>query len=212
MAQLNDKDILLDALIDVGSQETLKKGAVLGKTANSRELMLEEAPNVVRLESSLLFAREEDLPLENLIVLFGILVERTHLGTLDESVLLVRGILEHLEETLTLIVISLWLVSQLDEDVDVRCSCRVHVVETTFGHLGKHIVQLRLHELVFDLVEVVQSDVVQGCHEVCLEGLQLRVGGPLGFRRLLLHIVGKVLLFLFGDHLCFESSVLGQSS
>ena len=138
--QFDNKDILLNACINARPQQLLKKGPVLGQTCYPRELMLEEAPNIVRLEADLLGSRQQDLTLEYLIVLFRIAVERAHLLALDVPVLHVRPILEDLEETLPLVVISDGVVSQLNVDINVRrCGC-MDMVQTALGHLVKKLI------------------------------------------------------------------------
>ena len=61
MAQLYDEDILLDALVNVRAQKPLEERGILRQSAYPRKFVLEVAPDVVRLETKLLFARQQDL-------------------------------------------------------------------------------------------------------------------------------------------------------
>ena len=135
MTQLQNECVLLNARFDVGAQQLLKEGTILGKTANSGEFVLEKAPNVVRLQSILLFTCQENLAAQDVIVLFRILVERAHLDALDKAILFVVWILENFKQALTLIVVSLGLVGKLNEDVNMgRCSC-MHMMQASLGHV-----------------------------------------------------------------------------
>ena len=74
MAQLHEENILLDARVDVGAEQPLEERLVLGKTANSCELVLEEAPDVVGLQTDGLLLGQQDLRSEDLIILLRVFV------------------------------------------------------------------------------------------------------------------------------------------
>lgn len=97
--------------------------------------MLEETPDVMRLQADLFLTSQQDLGSEFIVVLLVISEEFPHLFTLDITIFLAGGVLEDFEETFTLVVIGLGLVSQLNEDINVRSSCRVHVMESALRHL-----------------------------------------------------------------------------
>ena len=176
MTQLQNECVLLNARFDVGAQQLLKEGTILGKTANSGEFVLEKAPNVVRLQSILLFTCQENLAAQDIIVLFRILVERAHLDALDKAILFVVWILENFKQALTLIVVSLGLVGKLNEDVNMgRCSC-MHMMQASLGHVRKNFVKLRLHQSVLHLKEVVKRNIVQRSDQVIFQQSEFLVG------------------------------------
>ncbi len=84
--------------------------------------MLEEAPNIVRLQASLLLMSKQYLLLQNVVIIFGVLVELTHLIALDEAIFLLGWVCKDLEQPLSLIVVGLRLVGQFDVSIDMgRC-------------------------------------------------------------------------------------------
>ena len=151
--------------------------------------MLKEAPDVVRLKTCLLCARQQNLLPQPRIVLFGIRVEGSHLVAADEAVFLAIVVEENLEHAFPLIVVNLWLVCELEIDANVRGCRRMHMVEATLGHLLENTVQLSLFEPFLDFVEVVDNDVVQGCDQLLLHLSQLSVGFFLLSRRFALLVV-----------------------
>lgn len=128
MPELNDKDVLLNARFNLRFEQALKEGLILCKATDSRKLMLEKAPDIVRLQSSLLFMGQQDLLFQNFVIILRVLIELTHLNALDEAILLLGWATEDLEQPLSLVVVGLWLVRELDVNIDMgRCS-RVHMV------------------------------------------------------------------------------------
>lgn len=211
MAQLYNKDILLDASFDVGSKQALKEWPVLGEASDSAELVLEVPPNVMGLQAMLLLASEQDLAAQDIVVLFRFGVEASHLLALHEAVFLVRGVLEDLEEAFALVVVRDRVVCQLNKDVDVRRCRGVNVVQATLWHLAQYLVQLSLHQLVLDGVEVVDGHVVEGRDQRVLELRELGVGLTLCVGCLRLDIVREVLLLFFSNHSCLALSMLRHS-
>ena len=137
MSKLDDENVLLDTRFNLSAQQAFKERLVFGETANSRELVLEEAPDVVRFESGLFIMGQQDLLSELIIV--GIAVaafkELSHLLALDEAIFLHCRVDEHLEQSLSLVVVCLWLVSELNVSVNMGCRCCVHVVKATLWHV-----------------------------------------------------------------------------
>ena len=72
--------------------------------------MLEEAPDVMRLEAILFFPGQKDLAAQNVIVLLGVRVKLAHLNALNEAILSQIRVREHFEQTLALVVVSLRLI------------------------------------------------------------------------------------------------------
>ena len=72
MPQLYNIDILLDACVNVCPEQSLKERPVLRQTADTRELVLEVAPDVVGFEAVLLFTSQQYLTPEDLIVFFWV--------------------------------------------------------------------------------------------------------------------------------------------
>ena len=140
VSELDDENVLLDARFNLSAQQAFKEGLVLGKAADSRELVLKEAPDIVRFKSGLLIMGQQDLLSELIIV--GIAVttfeELSHLLALDEAVFLHCGIHEHLEQTLSLVVVCLWLVGEFNVSVNMGCRCRMHMVKATLRHVTQH--------------------------------------------------------------------------
>ena len=136
MPQLYDIDILLDACVNVCPEQSLKERPVLRQTADTRELVLEVAPDVVGFEAVLLFTSQQYLTPENLIVFFWVGVKRAHLLALNKTILHVLPVLKDLEQAFALIVVRDRVVSELNEDVYMGCCGRMHVMKCAFRHLA----------------------------------------------------------------------------
>ena len=133
--QFDDKDILLDARLDVGPEQPLEEGSILGQSGDAGELVLEEVPDVVRLEPYLLLSRQQDLASQHLVILFRVAVEGAHLLALDVAILHVGALLEYFEEALPLVIVSDRVIGQLNEDIYMRRCSGMHMVQTAFWHL-----------------------------------------------------------------------------
>ena len=83
---------------------------------------------------------QQDLAAEFFIVLLRGGEECSHLFALDVTIFLAVWVLEDFEETFTLVVIGLGLVSQLNEGINMRGSGCMHVMKSTLWHLGKYVV------------------------------------------------------------------------
>ncbi len=90
--------------------------------------MLEEAPDVVRLKSSLLFMSQQNLLFQEFVISLGVLIELAHLLALNEAIFFLAWVSEHLEQSLSLVIVGFWLVSELYVRVNVGSCRRVHVV------------------------------------------------------------------------------------
>ena len=107
--------------------------------------MLEEAPDVMRLQSTLLFSNQQDLLPELVVVLIWICIKRSHLFALHEAIFFqIRGD-EDFKETFALVVVGDWVVRELDEDINMGRSSRVDVMQATLRHLVECLIQLSLH-------------------------------------------------------------------
>ena len=82
---------------------------------------------------------------------------------------------ENLEQTLPLVVVGLLFIRQLDVGIHMRCSCCVHMVESSLRHGVKHLVQLGLLNLLLVVEEVVQHHVVHWVAQVDLQLLEFFV-------------------------------------
>lgn len=165
----------------------------------------------MRLKTELLVSCQQDLVAENFVVFLRILIECSKLNALNKSILFAFRLLEDLEEALTFIIVGLWLVSELDEDIDMGCCRRVNVVQATLWHLVEDTVQLCLHKPVLDLVKVVDCHVVQRRNKRIFQFSQLGISSALSICGLRLLVITEVLLLFACDNLGLPASVLGES-
>ena len=122
--------------------------------------MLEEAPDVVRFEPDSLLACQQDLLTKDLVVFLWVLIPTAHLIALNEAVFLHGRVREHLEETRAFIVVGRVVVRQLDVDIGVGRSGRMHMMKTTFGHSKEDLMKLRSLDFTLDLVKVLNRHII----------------------------------------------------
>ncbi len=71
---------------------------------------------------------QQDLLFQKFVIIFGVVIEGSHLVALDEAIFLLGWVAKNLEQPLSLIVEGLRLVSELDVSINMgRCRC-VHMV------------------------------------------------------------------------------------
>ena len=99
----------------------------------------------MRLQSTLFFSNQQDLPPEFVVVLIWIRIKRSHLLTLNETIFFQIRADKDFEETFALVVVGHWVVRELYEDVDMGRRGRVDVMQATLGHLVECLIQLSCH-------------------------------------------------------------------